>query len=90
MHIDISIVSKRRIDVYRILLLFIDAISSLTDMNKKRSKKRNLLSGRQQSDHLSLRFISVCQLVNIERADRHTSSMLAMCNLSHVEKKNTW
>jgi hypothetical protein len=74
------IVSKIRIDVYRTSLLFIDAISSLTDIEGKKN------SGRQQSDHLSLLllfffFISVCQLVNIEHADGHTSSMLPMCNL---------
>jgi hypothetical protein len=84
------IVSKRRIDVYRTSLLFRYAISSLTDMEQKKRKKKNLLSGRQQSDHPSLLFISVCQLVNIEHADRHTSSMLVVCNLSHEYiKKNS-
>jgi hypothetical protein len=78
------IVSQRRIDVYRTSLLFIYvyAISSLTDMEKK--KKKNPLGGRQQSDHPSLLFITVCQLVNIEHADRHTSSLLAAYDLSHV------
>jgi len=81
------IVSKIRIDVYRTSLLFIDAIYSLTDIDEEEERK-NLHSGRQQSDHLSPLFISVCQLVNIEHGDRHTSSMLAVCNLFHVNLEN--
>ncbi len=79
------IVSKIRIDVYRTSLLFIDAIYSLTDIEEG---EKNLHSERQQSDHLSPLFISVCQLVNIEHGDRHTSSMLAVCNLFHVNLEN--
>jgi hypothetical protein len=82
------IVSKIRIDVYRTSLLFIDAIYSLTDIEEEEEGKRNLHSRKQQSDHLSPLFISVCQLVNIEHGDRHTSSMLAVCNLSHVNLEN--
>lgn len=63
-----------------------DAVSSLAEIEQKKKKKRNPLGERQQSDHPSAIsfYLVFCQLVNIAQADRHTSSVSAACDLSHI------
>lgn len=62
---------------------------------EKKWEGENPLGERQQSDHPSLHFsfyLTLCQLVYIAQTDRHTSSMLPACDLSHVytqKKRNT-
>jgi hypothetical protein len=57
------------------------------EKKRETNERVNPLGERQQSDHPSLHFsfyLTRCQLVYIAQADRHTSSMLAACDLSHV------